>query len=419
MALQLYGFAQMNSKKVEQSLYGSRPPGYVVIFVPGTMQALFDQSIGLFTRQITAACNRFTGTADYVPGYIEEIRLPSGRTFQQAKITHQIKQSELSQSVVVVAANYTEMLSEKLTQSSILMRFARLSGFLLRVTPLLYRVLNMAPRCGQANLSPAHKRFLIGVFAFVILAVIVATVTVMQALGGSPKFLVILSVLIALLIPPRTDAAMLATRNEYYGLIRYLLNADKRREIQRYLEDVHTSVRSLYPSASLHVVCFSFGCVVEFDYLFAADLELSPKVELGSLTFIGFPYTVIDVGKPRYFGNGRWPGGKIGQWKNLYLADDVLGSRITGHLCEMFNSPNEGIPLGDKEVTAQRERRSWANPDIRHLAYWDPKANEPCEAIQNVARTILENPPVSPKNQFADALSSGSHPVGRRSGGAQ
>jgi hypothetical protein len=378
--------AEANVTTPQSQAAGLEPPGSVVIFVPGSMQALFDQSIGLFARQVTAACNRAIGTTSYMLEHIEEIQLASGRTFEQAKVTHQVEQR---QNVVVVSANYAEMLSEKLKQSSIFMRFARLLAFLLRVTPLLYRILKIAPRRGQANLSAAHKGFLVGAYALVLLALTAAAAAAVQAIGSTPKFLVLLTIVIALFVPPRVVKATLSTGNEYYGLIRYLLYADKGKEIRKYLADVHSAALCRYPTASIHVVCFSFGCVAEFDYLFAPDLEPSPEVALSSLTFIGFPYTLIDTGEPSYFGSRRWPGEKIGRWQNLYLADDVLGSRITDYLGDMFGNPNKGIPLNDMPVAAQRQRRSWANPVIRHLAYWDPKADEPCDAILNVARAIL------------------------------
>jgi hypothetical protein len=117
-----------------------------------------------------------------------------------------------------------------------------------------------------------------------------------------------------------------------------------------------------------------------------------------SVCFIGFPYAIADAGVPDYFANRQWPQDRIARWLNLYLADDALGSKITGYLPQIFPSSGETarIPLQDLEVKPQRPVRTrWRNviarhnPVARHLAYWDPDSTQPCEAMEKAVRSFL------------------------------
>jgi hypothetical protein len=221
----------------------------------------------------------------------------------------------------------------------------------------------------------------------------VAAIAVYKVVG-SPSDLIShlilgLTVVIAVVVPRKVATAILATGNEYYGLVRYLLKGDQKAEIHRYLSDVFGSVRGCHPAADMHLISFSFGCIITFDHLFGRVMEGEPEITLTSLAFIGFPYIIIDAGEPGYFSGRRWPKGLIERWENLYLADDVLGSKVGDHLEEIFGSKE--IPLEEIRVAAQREIRSWANPITQHMAYWDPKADEPCEAIQHVARVMFRS----------------------------
>ena len=114
---------------------------------------------------------------------------------------------------------------------------------------------------------------------------------------------------------------------------------------------------------------------------------------LTSLTFIGFPYILIDAGEPKYFSTPQRPRDGVGRWQNLYLSDDVLGSKISDYLSAMFKAPNDTmgcILLEEMTVAAQHNIPSWSNPITRHMAYWDPKVDEPCEAVKKVARLMLQ-----------------------------
>jgi len=225
----------------------SDPPGCVLIYVPGSMQAFFDQSIGTMARQTTAACNLIAGTATYEAGNIEEARFTSGKTVQRTRI---VNRRDKRQDIVVISADYTETLSETLKQSSIIMRFLRLFGFCISVLPLLYRIVRMTPRRGHSPLLRIHKGFLIGAYALVLVALTVAALAVIELAGSQSTFLVILTIAVAGLVPRKLATAISATGNEYYGLVRYLLKADKRAEIREYFEYLHEEVRKSYPNAA-------------------------------------------------------------------------------------------------------------------------------------------------------------------------
>jgi hypothetical protein len=202
------------------------------------------------------------------------------------------------------------------------------------------------------------------------------------------------SVCIVGFVPPTVMSAVLASGGEYYGLVRYVLKSDRSDEIQTYLNQVYTHITENYPSVPIHLLCFSFGCIVGFDYLFRCTGKERFNTQLiKSVCFIGFPYAIFNAGAPKYFANRQWPEDGIMRWLNLYLADDVLGSKITRYLHQIFPSYNETrcIPLEDLKVEPQRSAETrWSNPIARHMTYWDPGATQSCEAIEKAVGSFLE-----------------------------
>ncbi len=130
------------------------------------MQAVFDQSIELVVRQMTKACNRAGGKPDYVATEVEELRLASGLTLQSCTIAHR---EDDRRNIVIIAANYRGIISDRLEQSGATMKFLRLLWFWLRYTPLVWAILSMAPRPGHTSLTKAHKAFAAMSYAFVVL----------------------------------------------------------------------------------------------------------------------------------------------------------------------------------------------------------------------------------------------------------
>src|SRR5271166_489184 len=149
----------------------SQQPLGIIVYIPGSMQAVFDQSIELVARQMTNSCNLACGERLYAATAFEELHLASGRTLQSCTIAHR---RDVGRSIVLIAANYRNIVSARLEESGATMKFLRLVWFWLRYTPLVFAILSMVPRPGHTRLTLAHRLFTFVSYVFVALALVLA-----------------------------------------------------------------------------------------------------------------------------------------------------------------------------------------------------------------------------------------------------
>ena len=351
-----------------QSTVGTEKPQCVLVYLPGSMQMIFDQSLGVIARQITSACNQIESTTAYISDSVEELNITPEANIQKCEI--KCYTDPQHGNIVIVNANYMTILSKTLESSSYFCQFVRLCRLMITSGMLLCKI--MRPRSGHPDLTRGNKAFLVLAYLLIGIALVAAGVAIFdlvkdlvkedvvkdlvkEDLLKSPDWTFILTgltvltavVLISKLFivgiiafaPPTLIGAALATGREYYGLVRYVLKSERRDEIQKYFHQILRYISSTYPSVPIHLLCFSFGCIVGFDYLFdRSENDTADPKPITNIYFIGFPYAIGAAGAPKFFSNRQWPRGGIIRWLNLYLADDVLGSRLTGHLHQIFRS---------------------------------------------------------------------------------
>jgi hypothetical protein len=315
---------QEHNMPASQSVDGAEKSQCVLVFLPGSMQTIFDQSLGVIAQQVGAACNRVMKTTAYTSSPVEEINVTSKEKIQKCSIKHV---DGCRKKIVVISANYVPILSKTLDSSSYVLRFLRLFGFVCGSIPLLARILKKKQQRGHSNLTRGNKVLVILTCSIVIITLFAAGITVaglikdlmkdlslpfipaaLQGVVEPIKYIILgatlFSVCIVGFVPPTVMSAVLASGGEYYGLVRYVLKSDRSAEVQTCLNQAYTHITENYPSVPIHLLCFSFGCIVGFDYLFRCTGKERFNTQLiKSVCFIGFPYAIFNAGAPKYFAN--------------------------------------------------------------------------------------------------------------------
>jgi len=393
-------------------------PPTVILFLPGTMQAIFDQSLEVIVRQVEAALNLEDGSAGFLAdGASEEIGIGRGRSIETCGIA---RRHDDRPSFVVMRADYTPLLSQSLEQSGLLLRFCRMLLFWIRVQPGIWRIVVGRSDVRHTRLSVLQKALLFVLGLSALVAFVATAQLMVDALsiplpdkllekigdafpswfhlpGGDWSYVSSIIAVLALLglglLSPQRISALFATGNEYYGVVGYLLFGDGRTEIREFFDDALQEITRRFPGSPIHLLCFSFGTVVAFDLLFPRNESKADLAQrISSLSFIGFPYALIEAGRPGYFHGRKLGAGADLPWQNICLEDDVLGSRIDFHRGEMFGkAAGSSREIIDWVVAPQLATKGSLNPFQTHMAYWDPDAESACQAAIETMRFITAN----------------------------
>ncbi|MGE3175791.1 MAG: hypothetical protein AB7O97_24420 [Planctomycetota bacterium] len=89
--------------------------------------------------------------------------------------------------------------------------------------------------------------------------------------------------------------------------------------------------RRRHPDARIHLVAYSFGAVMAYDWLFplagARPAAAAPRI--ASFVTLGLPHDMVATFWPDYFGRGRdFAAASVGALHTLNLHDDVVGSAL-------------------------------------------------------------------------------------------
>jgi hypothetical protein len=403
----------------------------VIVYLPGTMRSIYDQSVDLLADRLAQAFGMVTGRRHIADRNAQSLVLEPGTELRLRTIR---PADGAGRTLVLVEADYGPKLTAAFEDSGIVVQFVKLLALVCRMCPTVVRLLVKRVPAPHSRLSRGQKLLVagayvvgvavlvsLGVAAFEVAAALTAAlgenlddsgglVDALKAwlkeargiLGGYPWVAGVTPVLADLavvcsigaavlavlwsLMPSSVPGSIVAIGKEYSGLARYILYGDQRPEIDAYLSAVRGCVVERHPDADVHLVCFSFGCVVGFNHLFPRpEWRQQAPGAFRTVTFMGFPYIVIEAAFPGYLG-GRTVAMPAGApWKNVFLANDVLGSRLQAHLGQIFPTPPPPA-LHDVKVEPQKSER--LNFVADHMAYWDPDDPACSEAFFEVARSI-------------------------------
>jgi hypothetical protein len=402
----------------------------VLLYLPGTMRSVYDQSIDLLAARLAQAFSLVTGLRFLPDRNATNLVLDPGTELRLRTITCT---DDANRTLVLIEADYGPMLTASFGESGIVIQFMKLFALLGRMCPRVVLLLAKSVPEPHTKLSYGQKVLVmsafvvgvavllsIGVAAFQIVAALVATmgdslkdtgpvvslkdwIADLQGYLGRYSWLVAvasgLSVLVIVfsvggavlavlwsLVPSKVPESIIALGKEYSGVVRYILKDERRKEIESYVAAVRDCVAERYSDAEVHMLCFSFGCVVGFNHLFPKpDWKSQAGGAPRTVTFLGFPFVVIEAAFPGYLRGRVRSASASFHWKNVFLGNDVLGSRLKIHLADIFREGQ--LPdVDDRKVKPQKS--SSLNFVTDHMAYWDPDSKECAEAFLEVAQSI-------------------------------
>lgn len=394
-----------------------------MLYLPGTMRSVYDQSVDLLAERLARACAAVTGRPFLADRSATTLVLEPGTELRLRTITCA---DEPTRDIVLAEADYTPKLTASLEESGIVIQFFKLLHLLGRMAPTVVRLLWKSVPEPHSHLSRGQKSLValayilgfaafvsIGVTAFEVVAALVGTVTetfkdgtpaadeTQGFLSGYPLLGAALSIVLIVcsigaavvavlwsLMPSRIPDSIVAVGKEYSGLVRYILYGERRQEIDGYASAVRDCLAERYPGSDLHLLCFSFGCVIGFNHLFPKpEWKQHNASAFRTVTFLGFPYVVIDAAFPAYLGGREsGPAAEGFPWKNVFLRNDVLGSRLHAHLGEIFAARGNARV---EDVMVEPQKGTRLNFVADHMAYWDPDSDECSQAFMEVARSLL------------------------------
>ncbi len=402
----------------------------VVFYLPGTMRSVYDQSVDLLARHLAQACSDVEKRSYVADRTVSSLVLDPST---ELKVRQIVCTDDADRNITLIEADYGPILTGSFDERGVVVQFFRLLALLGRMGPTVLRLLLKRIPPPHTRLSGGQK--VLVATAYVLGAVVLVSIgaavfevvsAVAGALGDSAKdtpwlatalawigdagaflgrspwiatatvgisiLLVWLSLLGAVvavawsLLPSKVPDSISSVGKEYSSLVRYILYGESRNDIEQFVAGVSDCISERFPQAATHVVCFSFGCIVGFNHLFPKS-DWQPRFggRLETVTFLGFPYVIVDAAFPGYLGGRRQLVSRPFRWKNIFLPRDVLGSRIADYLPSMF--PGQTPPsLSEERVEPQKAPGS--DFVANHMAYWDPAAEKCGEAFKEVARSI-------------------------------
>jgi len=391
---------------VTRSLVGREvDPAHIVVYLSGSMRALYDQSIDLVARQLAAACNTIPGAGSFaVSGESGAFRIGMDHDVNVRTVAHL---TDPAQDIVILEVDHRAVTMLCLDEMPILRQVLAVALYCVRMVPkVLCLIVSPTPQ-HHAALTLSRRVFLLinlivgffGAIAVLLGAYQILSFALPQAWSAwadrqvSASYLLGFVLFSALFLRAGDIPKLLDSGQEYYGISDYLRAGRNAALLMARLNDVLDFAERNYVGATKHVVAFSYGSVLAYDFLFPKPPSARmPRARLASVTFMGFPRVFIDRLWPGYFAARSFPSGETFRWLNIRLPDDVLGSKITDY-AELFGAAGQRVAAPpeprDEEVEPQRPAAGEWNFVTRHLSYWDPAELRPAPAWCRVAANVL------------------------------
>lgn len=115
----------------------------------------------------------------------------------------------------------------------------------------------------------------------------------------------------------------------YLTMTQYLIFGARRRAVWGQFNELIERVQEKGAYEQIHIVAYSFGCIVAIDALFPPGQKPPPRYEfVKNLVTIGAPVDMTRTFRPRYYDGRRSMDGVPERWTNIYIPGDVLGSNF-------------------------------------------------------------------------------------------
>lgn len=390
-----------------------RAPAQAILYLPGTMRGVFDQSIDLVAHHLSRALTNATGRRYRPDGHVEEISAAPGVLLNQRRICCDDADD---QDIVLVEYDYTAQLGKALTAHGAFGQFVRLCAVLLLMLPRICRLVFLPMPADHTRLNALHRSLVAIIYlsGLVLVFLVIGLVqklfnamtgatdklgtqlsdpwkayydSVSDVLGTGFEWAGIAGLLLAIAISLfRIGKAetLAEIGREYYGVTRYLLAGEGRERIEAGLAVAIDDVDRRYAASVRHFFCFSMGAIIAGNYLFRRRKAPPLDPHWQSVTFMGFPYILVEAAFPGYFQGWQSPATPL-RWQNIFLSRDVLGSRLARHLPQIFSD----TPPALTEARVPAEREATNNPITRHMAYWGDDGAAPGKAFDTLARWLM------------------------------
>ena len=398
---------------------------HVILYLPGTMRAFFDQSIDLVAHHLANALS-IKGSNQYrADGLAETLVIKPGIELKRRRLSGT---ADNTQTIDILEYDYTPRLAATLNDNGVLSQVLQFLWLALRMTPTVGRLICLHLPAGHTQLKPVHRLFVAFIYAASVLALVsIGSLAFSLIKGGlgtiqkqllecvvcrlhlpgfmlgelpqqSPNFddtEIILAVLGAVftfvisLVPVRWPQKFLGIGREYFGVTRYLLAREKEAAITAEIGEVIKFMQAQYPKAQYNLLAFSMGAVVAANHLFPRQADPAPSTPpWRHVIIMGFPYIIITAAFRRYFKERQMPRMKF-EWHNIFLTDDILGSRLKSHLPEMFGASSGRLILSIDEQSVEAQAKKNEGVIKRHMAYWGDDSVGPSGAFHVCAEMLL------------------------------
>jgi len=137
------------------------------------------------------------------------------------------------------------------------------------------------------------------------------------------------------LLPGLPKAFLRMFARDPVRMLQYFTGTPARRPVRgrilARLDRAYRFARRRHPDARIHLVAYSFGAVMAYDWLFPLPGErpAGEAPRLGAFVTLGLPHDMVATFWPGYFGRGRdFAAATVGALHTLNLHDDVVGSAL-------------------------------------------------------------------------------------------
>jgi hypothetical protein len=178
---------------------------------------------------------------------------------------------------------------------------------------------------------------------------------------------------------------------EYYAIVDHLSGSNPPGKIENAILDLIEDITASGAYEKVDLLCFSLGAVIACDTMFPRRSRLpAPSAQISTLITIGYPYDIIATAYPGYFDRRFRRSITAGEWVNVDLENDFLGSNF--RLDSQAGPPVLGITVDDKSAPSKEmikpDRNIRFTPDaqqwrkglldfipltrtLNHMLYWD------------------------------------------------
>lgn len=195
---------------------------------------------------------------------------------------------------------------------------------------------------------------------------------------------------------------------EYYAIVDHLSGSNPSAKIENAILDLIEDITASGTYEKVDLLCFSLGAVIACDTMVPRRPRLqAPSAQISTLITIGYPYDIIATAYPGYFDRRFKRSFTAGQWVNVDLENDFLGSNF--RLDSQAGPPVLGITVDDKSAPPKKMIKPGRNirftPDARqwrkglldlipltrtlnHMLYWDATDARARTCFQQIAADV-------------------------------